>query len=212
MPLIHPLRRQDVPQHEATFHAVENALGVLPNATLTMARWPALIDTFAQMNAVVMGDGAVDGQLKQMVAAVVSSASGCSYCHAHTAHVGLRRGVDLEKLEHLWDFELSDLFTDAERAALRIAQGAGLTPNSVSDADREELRRHYSDLQIVEIVAVIANFGFLNRWNDTMATTLEASPLQWARSHLAEGGWEAGSHAPEPTEAQSGTAGMIGDR
>lgn len=201
MPLIKPLRRQDLAQHEATFKMVENALGVLPNATLTMARWPELMDAFARLNAVVMADGAVNAHLKQMIAATVSSAAGCSYCHAHTAHVGLQRGLASEKLEQLWEFEASALFSDAERAALRVAQGAGLSPSGVADGDRDELRKHYDERQVVEIVAVIANFGFLNRWNDTMATTLEASPLQWAQSHLEAAGWTAGSHAPDPTTA-----------
>ena len=43
-------------------------------------------------------------------------------------------------------------------------------------------------------MATIATFGFLNRWNDTMATELEAEPLEFARQHLADNGWEAGKH------------------
>ena len=42
------------------------------------------------------------------------------------------------------------------------------------------LREHYSEREIVQIVAVISLFGFLNRWNDTMATQLEASPVEFA--------------------------------
>ena len=190
-----PLRREDVPEHEPTFQLVESALGVLPNSTLTMARWPELMEAFARLNQVVMAERTVSGELKQLVAAVVSNAAGCAYCQAHTSHVAQRRGADARKIEALWEYETSPLFSDAERAALRVAQGAGTLPNAVTDDDMTELRRHFSDEQVVEIVAVIANFGFLNRWNDTMATELERSPLQWAREHLAEGGWDAGKHA-----------------
>lgn len=194
MPLVPPLRRSDLPNHEETLTSVERALGVLPNSTLTMGRWPELMDAFAELNAVVMADGAVSGQLKQLVAAMVSSAAGCNYCHAHTSHVGLQRGLAAERLERLWEYESCDLFTEPERAALRLAQGAGTSPSGVTDEDRAALRAHYDDRQIVEIVAVIANFGFLNRWNDTMATTLEQSPLAWAQEHLANAGWEVGKH------------------
>ena len=197
MPRVEPLRREDLPEHEDTFTAVEKALGVLPNSTLTMARWPELMESFAALNAVVMRDGRVSGVLKQMVAAMVSSAAGCSYCQAHTAHVADRRGADEEKLAALWEFESNGLFSAAERAALRVAHGAGCVPNAVTDEDMAELRRHFSDAEVVELVAVMANFGFLNRWNDTMATELERSPLMWAREHLAPGGWHAGAHAPE---------------
>ena len=196
MPRIEPLRREDLPEHEDTFASVENALGVLPNSTLTMAHRPELMRAFAQLNAVVMAEGRVSGVLKQMVAAMVSSAAGCSYCQAHTAHVAERRGAEAEKLAALWDFETSPLFDDAERAALRVAHGAGCVPNAVTDEQMADLRRHFTDDEVVELVAVMANFGFLNRWNDTMATELERSPFTWASGHLAAAGWDAGSHSP----------------
>jgi hypothetical protein len=40
-------------------------------------------------------------------------------------------------------------------------------------------------------------FGFLNRWNDTMATELERSPFTWAQGNLAHAGWDAGAHTPQ---------------
>lgn len=196
MPRVEPLRREALPEYEDTFRSVEAALGVLPNSTLTMARHPRLMEAFAALNTIVMADGRVDGVLKQLVATVVSNAAGCSYCQAHTAHVAERRGSDARKLAEVWDFETSALFSAAERAALQVARGAGVTPNAVTDEDMAELRRHFDDEQVVEIVAVIANFGFLNRWNDTMGTELERSPLTWAREHLSDHGWEAGKHAP----------------
>jgi uncharacterized peroxidase-related enzyme len=197
MPRIEPLPRESLPEFENTFRSVEAALGVLPNSTLTMARNPVLMEAFAALNAVVMADGRVDGVLKQLVATIVSSAAGCTYCQAHTAHVAQKRGSDPRKLDQVWDFDNSDLFSEAERAALRVAQGAGLTPNAVTDGDMADLRRHFDDEQVVEIVAVIANFGFLNRWNDTMGTELERSPLSWARQHLSDHGWGPGKHAVE---------------
>jgi hypothetical protein len=44
-------------------------------------------------------------------------------------------------------------------------------------------------------VAVISLFGWLNRWNDTMATELEDEPLAFASQHLTANGWSAGKHA-----------------
>ena len=194
MPRIAPLRRVDLPEHEPTFTAVESALGVLPNSTLTMARRPRLMAAFAELNAAVMYDGEVDGVLKQLVAAMVSSASGCAYCHAHTSHVAERRGGDPGKVEALYDFETSELFTEAERAALRVAHGAGCVPNEVTDEQMDDLREHFTDDQVVELVAVMATFGFLNRWNDTMSTELERSPLAWAQQRLAPHGWDGSAH------------------
>lgn len=52
----------------------------------------------------------------------------------------------------------------------------GLAPNAVEDRHFDDARRFYNDGQLAEIVAVIARFGFLNRWNDTLATDLETRP------------------------------------
>ncbi|WP_164700022.1 carboxymuconolactone decarboxylase family protein [Modestobacter sp. KNN46-3] len=195
MPRIEPLSRESLPQYEDTFRLVEAALGVLPNSTLTMARRPEIMEAFARLNAVVMAEGTVGGVLKQLIATVVSGAAGCAYCQAHTSHVAEQRGADVAKLAAVWEFEVSPLFTEGERAALRVARGAGVTPSAVTDEDMRRLRDHFDDDQVVEIVAVIANFGFLNRWNDTMATQLERSPLTWASEHLGDTGWEVGKHS-----------------
>ena len=56
------------------------------------------------------------------------------------------------------------------------------------------LSKHFSERQVIEVVAVISLFGFLNRWNDTMATTLESSPKSFAEGQLASQGWVAGKH------------------
>jgi hypothetical protein len=50
----------------------------------------------------------------------------------------------------------------------------------------------------VQSVGVISLFGYLNRWNDTMATTLEPEPLEFATQHLAKRGWQPGKHQPDP--------------
>ncbi len=68
-------------------------------------------------------------------------------------------------------------------------------PNAVEDAHFEALRQHFGDEEIVELVAVVALFGFLNRWNDTMATTLEAGPLAFAERQLGGRGWTVGKHS-----------------
>ena len=106
-----------------------------------------------------------------------------------------RVGVSAEKEDALWEYETSPLFSEAERVALRVAQGAAQVPNAVTDDDFNALKRHYTEAQIVDIVAVIALFGFLNRYNDTMATELESSPIEAGRRFLAEKGWTVGKHA-----------------
>ena len=172
-------------------------LGIVPESLMTMALRPGIAGAWAKLTGEVTGPGTVDRGLKQLVAYVSSATYGCRYCQAHTGQKAARFGVDPEKLRHAFEFETSDLFDEPERAALRLAYHASLVPNEVTDEHFERLRRHFSDEQIVEIAAVIAMFGWLNRWNDTFATTLESSPLDWARSEISSSGWEVGKHAGE---------------
>ena len=102
--------------------------------------------------------------------------------------------VRVLKLARILEFESDPAFSDAERAVVSLAMAAGRVPNEAEPAHFDALRTHYSNRQIVQIVGVIAMFGFLNRWNDTMATTLEASPVAFGEKVLAEGGWRPGKH------------------
>jgi AhpD family alkylhydroperoxidase len=142
----------------------------------------------------VNGPGTVDPGLKQMVAYVASNAAGCRYCQAHTSARASHAGVQVEKIEHAFEFETHAVLSDAERAALRLARDSALVPNLVEAEHFADLRRHFDEPQIVELVAVCALFGFLNRWNDTMSTELEGVPRSFAERHLEASGWDAGKH------------------
>jgi len=174
---------------------VEASMGFVPNSFLTMSRWPDLLRSFSGMAGVVLGSGSVDPGLKQLVAFVTSTASGCRYCQAHTSHSATRRGVSEEKISAAFEYETSELFSDAERSALRLAAHAGMNPNATEPAHFDALKQHFSEQEIVEIVGVISLFGFLNRWNDTMATELEEAPLNFGQKVLSDNGWVAGKHA-----------------
>ena len=171
------------------------AMGFAPNSLKLMAHRPAMVRGFAAMAGAMLGPGAsIDPGLRQMIANVSSAAAGCSYCQAHTAHGAERAGLSAEKIEALWGDRSGDMFTDGERAALALAEAASRVPNAVSDAHFEALKPHYSTEQITEIVGVISMFGFLNRWNDTLATFLEDEPRGFAEEHLAKKGWVIGAH------------------
>jgi uncharacterized peroxidase-related enzyme len=189
-----PLEPSDVPDLGPLLGLAERAMGFVPNSLLTMARWPELVRAFVPLAGLVNSPGRVGAETKALVAFVSSRAAGCGYCQAHTSHGAESRGVAAEKVEAACDFESSALFDPAERAALRLARDASVSPSAVTRQHFDELRKHYDDDQIVEITAVIALFGFLNRWNDTLATTLEVAPLEFAGRHLAPHGWRAGKH------------------
>ncbi len=197
MSRIEPKPREQLSEYEPFFELVEASMGFVPSSMMVMAKIPALYDAFSTLAGTVMTLGKIDAGLGQMIANVASHAAGCRYCQAHTGAHAVHAGVDPDKIERVWEFETSDLFSEAERTALRVARDAAQVPNAVTDAHFDALRQHYDEEQIIQIVATISLFGYLNRWNDTMATTLEAEPLAFAGEHLAQAGWEVGKHAPE---------------
>jgi uncharacterized peroxidase-related enzyme len=194
--------REDVTEElDRVFARNEQLGGIVPNAWKIMAHVPEIARAFVDLAIQTMRtERHVPTTLKWLVGHVASRAAGCNYCMLHTVSNGDRVAPDdatRKKIDAVWEFEQSPLFSEAERAALRVALGAGVVPNAVSDADFDALKRHYSNEQIVEIVAVIALFGYLNRWNDTMQPELEKNHLGYAASHnLATRGWQLGHHGP----------------
>ena len=149
---------------------------------LDMARNPGLLAGVSQMIMSIYGSGKLDPGLKRLVGYVASTAAGCHYCQQHTAHGSHQQGIDVEKINAAWEYETSPLFTEGERAALKIAHLGSLSPSEVTDADFVNLREHFSDDECLEIVAVISMFGFLNRWNAVMDTDIEDMPADYARA------------------------------
>ena len=195
MPRIKPLPREDLQEFDDFFNMAEAVMGFVPNSLLTLGRKPEILRAFSGLMAAVYGPGKIAPALRSLISYVASNAAGCLYCQAHTAHTAHGMAVSEEKLKAAFEFETSALFTDAERAALRVAAHGAMVPNAVTDEDFDELRKHYDDEEIVEIVTTLSLFGFLNRWNNTMATELEATPLRFAKGKLVHTGWEAGMHA-----------------
>ena len=196
MPRIEPLAPDANDFVERLISKSSENMGFPANSFLTMAHYPEMAEAFLQLARVVnFGDTELPVEIKRLVSYVASKSSGCQYCVAHTGFQATRSGgISAEKMEAAWEYETSPLFTDAERAALRVAQSAGTTPNAVTDGDFKELKKHFTDRQIVELVGQISVFGFLNRWNDTMATQLESVPIEYAEDHLAQSGWEVSKH------------------
>jgi len=210
MSRINPLNRQDVTELEPFLSTTEKRMGFLPNSQLIMAYKPRLLQAFSQLSQAVHDPAnKTPRQLRALVANMASRSAGCQYCVAHTAESAHKASVEDIKIAAVGQYETNASFTDAERVALRFAQRAAAVPNAVTDEDFTALREYYCDEEIVELVSVIAYFGFLNRWNDTFATELESSPLGFAKCVLSDTGWSAGKHASQnrSCEAATGKAG-----
>ena len=195
MPRLQPLPPETTPELKPHFDFFLSTLGFTPNSVLTMQRKPRLVQAFAQLNGAVMDPaGEVDLGFRRLIGHVVSKVAGCLYCQAHTLLGAHNFGVSDAKLADVWVYATSPHYTLRERVALDFALAAAAQPNEVTDALFARLREHWSEGEVVELLGVVAMFGFLNRWNDTMATPLEAVPNQVATDAAGERGWSAGKH------------------
>ena len=195
MSRLEPLDSSQTGDAGTALKLAEERLGFVPNSLRIMARKPEITAAYSNLSHAIWTKGSISGELKGLISHITSRSATCGYCTAHTAGMALARNASEEKLNHIWEHETSPLFNDAERAALKVAQLAGQVPNGVSDEDFNQLKQHFDEEQIVEIVALISLFGFLNRWNDTMATPLEDAPREIGEKHLANWGWSVGKHS-----------------
>lgn len=95
----------------------------------------------------------------------------------------------------IWEFETDPAFSDEERAALRFAWAAAAVPCEVTDEHFAGLEEHFTDDQIVHILAEVCNTAWSNGWNDTMSTPLEAHPLRTMAE--VSPGWDPGRNRPD---------------
>ena len=190
-----PLPTETTPELQEDFAIFEKILGFVPNSLLTMQRRPKMVKGFGQLTEAVMDpDGDVDLGFMRLIAHFASRAASCQYCEAHSLVAAKIHGVAQKKLDAIWEYQSSPLYSEAERAALDFALAAGSVPNAVDAEIFTRMRQHWSEDQIVQILGAVCLYGFLNRWNDSMATELEDEPREMAEKVLTKGGWTGGKH------------------
>jgi len=163
---------------------------------LEFFRWPELTGIFQDLVELVMvSPNNLSRQLRSELFTMASIAGGCQHCQAHGAYTLHLMGVDPDRIRDIWTFEDSTEFTEAEKAALRLARDGANVPNMVGPSHFADLRRRYSDRQIVEMLAVISLAGWFNRWNNSIATVTDQESVDWAQANLRAVDWTLGKHA-----------------
>ncbi len=196
MPLVEPLNPDHDPATQKLADFFNETLGFCPNSVLTMQHRPAISQAFINLNKAVMDNqGRVTSALKRMIAWVSSNSTGCRYCQAHAIRAAERYGAAEEQLDNIWEYRTHPAFSEAERAALDFSLVASQIPNAVDQDIKERLYQYWDEGEIVEMLGVISLFGFLNRWNDSMGTTIEEGAVESGTKYLEKHGWVKGKHS-----------------
>lgn len=195
MPLVTPLDPNHDVETKQLSDFYNETLGFCPNSVLTMQRRPEISKAFINLNKAVMANhGRVTSALKRMIAWVSSNTTGCRYCQAHAIRAAERYGAEQEQLDNIWEYKTHPAFSDAERAALDFSLAASMVPNMVDEKIKEELYKYWEEGEIVEMLGVISLFGYLNRWNDSMGTSIEDGAVESGEQYLGKHGWNKGKH------------------
>lgn len=192
-----PIEACEDPELRSIMEHFVQTLGFVPNSLLTMQRVPAIAKATVQFNKAVFGAGnsTIDLGFKRVLAHAASTSAGCQYCRAHTAVSASRHGITDQQIESLWRYQTSPYFDDAQKVAIEFAMASAAVPNEVTDDLYERLEAHWNEVEIVEILGVVCMFGVFNRWNDSMATTLEEEPLEVGDRLLGPADWDVGKHS-----------------
>ena len=164
------------PDLKAMFDMAEQNMGFSPEDGKIMAHNPDILNAVGGLVASVLNNGSVAPGTKRLIGFMTSQSSGCHYCSAHSSHGALGHGISEDQLNAIWEYESCDLFSNKEKAAIRVAHKAGMVPNATEQEDIDELKKYYTDAEVIEIVSTIGLYGFFNKFNHTLGTDIEEKP------------------------------------
>ena len=160
------------------------ALGV-PDEMFTriVARVPAYAKVLLNALLVSHGQGSVDHRLKEIIRIQLARFAGDTYFSALRSKRALAAGLDEATIdEGCNNYEQGTRFTEAEKMALRYADMMYLDANQVDAAFYNELKKHYTEAQIMELGGFISfHYGM-----QVFMRTLNAAPAA-ATAMMSEG-------------------------
>jgi len=144
------------------------ARGNYPNMFRTLSIRPAIMRTASEHLAAVTGPGTVPQALKELCIVLVSTLNSTPYCLASHSALARKHGIDDAIIESIRDWRTDSRLGSAEKAALAVAESITRDPTHLPEPLWKDLRAHFDDGQIVEIVCSIGLFNYFNRVNNLL--------------------------------------------
>lgn len=155
------------PKVKEAYERMRVKRGKVTNIYKALAHMPSIVSTIGPFVAAVQAPQELDPKLKERIILKVSTINRSAYCcHAHH-QISKKMGFtdnEITEIDHPENANISE----AEKVALKYAEEMTLHPGNVPDSLFKELKRHYSDSQIVEITALAALYNMINRFNEAL--------------------------------------------
>jgi uncharacterized peroxidase-related enzyme len=174
------------PRLRAVVEPYKKRMGFLPNALKLYAHRPEIAETLWKLNSNIMRDptSKLDQLLKRKLAAVACATNGCAYCTAHSCSMlKKQKGEDFEGWG-ISEAELQDIIigtyqpkSELERACFAYVRAASEDPTAVPDEILDDLKKHLTPPQIIELACVVGFWKFYNAVHDSLHIPVESELL-----------------------------------
>jgi len=157
-------REQVSPEVAAVYDALLKQRGVVPNMFKTLAHTPVLAMGMAGFLKALLGDSALPGWYKELVAIRISVMNESDYAiSAHSLSARQKGASDAQISAVKGDFERGP-FSEAEKLGFRCAERLHRSPHEIDDRFFAQLRSAYGDAQLVELFATASAFELFPRF------------------------------------------------
>jgi uncharacterized peroxidase-related enzyme len=176
------LERGQVSAEVATLYdALFADRGVVPNMFKVLANVPPLALGMTALLKPLMGEGALQGWYKELIATYIASLNRCEYCVSAHRHLAQKRGATFGQVASLENKSREDAFefgpfTEKEKAGFRYAALLHTSGHAVNEAAFDAVRAHFNPREIVELTAVAAAFEFFSRFNSALRVPVTPIP------------------------------------
>jgi len=140
------------------------------NVQKALAHRPEMLKNFLSFYASV--GRSLERKLYEMIYLRVSFINGCRYCTQHHVASSKRVGLTAEDWPALQAGNYAR-YTEKERAALVYVERLTRAPHEIVDTDFNELKKHFSDPEIVDIHMLAGLANLTNRVTDPLGLELE---------------------------------------
>lgn len=169
-------RDQVSPEVANVYDALLKSRGVVPNMFKTLAHTPALALATAGYLKALLSDGALPGYYKELIATRLSVLLECEYAiKAHALSARQKGATEQQIVAAKGDYEAGP-FSQAEKLGFRASDRLHRSSADITDEFFSELRRHYSDPQIVELIAAASAFELFPRFVDGLRIPVTPPP------------------------------------
>ncbi|MFQ5936514.1 MAG: carboxymuconolactone decarboxylase family protein [Acidiferrobacterales bacterium] len=156
--------------------------GPFLNQVKVFAHRPAAVKHLMGLLLDLADEAVLPKRYLEIALVVVSKLNECTYCVAHHEPRLVEQGLDPETVSRILEPDCPGL-DEVDRLVRDYAVQVTQKPQTMRDAIFDELRKHFSEAQIVELTLRTALCGFFNRFNDALQIDIEDGVIEHMLSH-----------------------------